>query len=189
MPNKLPTPTFFAPIPGQSLTDKPGNAPWEHPPKYSDPQEAMQYLANQMLIPANTVKILMLLKAKVPVDWIAHTFLFTGFGQGLWLPPVIVILAKPVIAVIIAIAKRGGIKPVLNFPKGIDPSLVRLAQLQKETTSVDNKLSQLGSSAIDESADNGQGSAQTAPSQASDGTQQATSPQTSLIQRPTGSSQ
>ena len=24
---------FDAPIPGQSLTDTPGNAPWEHPPQ------------------------------------------------------------------------------------------------------------------------------------------------------------
>ena len=24
---------FDAPIPGQSLTDEPGNYPWEHPPK------------------------------------------------------------------------------------------------------------------------------------------------------------
>ena len=24
---------FDAPVPGQSLTDTPGNAPWEHPPQ------------------------------------------------------------------------------------------------------------------------------------------------------------
>ena len=27
---------FDAPIPGQSLTDTPGNYPWEHPPQYTD---------------------------------------------------------------------------------------------------------------------------------------------------------
>ena len=25
---------FDTPIPGQSLTDEPGNYPWEHPPQY-----------------------------------------------------------------------------------------------------------------------------------------------------------
>ena len=32
---------FDAPIPGQSLTDEPGNYPWEHPPKTTDPEELM----------------------------------------------------------------------------------------------------------------------------------------------------
>ena len=31
---------FDAPIPGQSLTDEPGNYPWEHPPQYTNPEEA-----------------------------------------------------------------------------------------------------------------------------------------------------
>ena len=30
-----------APIPGQSLTDEPGNYPWEHPPKTTDPEDAL----------------------------------------------------------------------------------------------------------------------------------------------------
>ena len=29
---------FDAPIPGQSLTDEPGNYPWEHPPKTVEKQ-------------------------------------------------------------------------------------------------------------------------------------------------------
>ena len=33
---------FSAPIPGQSLTDTPKNAPWERPPEISDPEEAIQ---------------------------------------------------------------------------------------------------------------------------------------------------
>ena len=33
-----------APVPGQSLTDKPGNYPWEHPPLYETPEEASEYV-------------------------------------------------------------------------------------------------------------------------------------------------
>jgi hypothetical protein len=29
---------FNTPIPGQSLTDEPGNYPWEHPPRKTDPE-------------------------------------------------------------------------------------------------------------------------------------------------------
>ena len=35
---------FDAPAPGQSLTDTPGNAAWEHPPEFTDVEEASEYL-------------------------------------------------------------------------------------------------------------------------------------------------
>lgn len=39
--------TFEAPIPGQSLTDSPKNAPYERPPETADPMEAIDiHLAN-----------------------------------------------------------------------------------------------------------------------------------------------
>src|SRR6056300_1986297 len=39
--------TFDAPIPGQSLTDTPKNAPYERPPETADPMEAIDmHLAN-----------------------------------------------------------------------------------------------------------------------------------------------
>ena len=34
---------FEAPIPGQSLTDEPGNFPWERPPEINDPDSAIVY--------------------------------------------------------------------------------------------------------------------------------------------------
>ena len=37
---------FDAPIPGQSLTDKPGNAAWEHAPQFADPNEALEHIHN-----------------------------------------------------------------------------------------------------------------------------------------------
>ena len=33
---------FDGPIPGQSLTAEPGNAPWERPSKFSDPMDALE---------------------------------------------------------------------------------------------------------------------------------------------------
>ena len=35
---------FDAPIPGQSLTDTPGNAAWEHPPEFTDVEKAADYV-------------------------------------------------------------------------------------------------------------------------------------------------
>ena len=35
---------FDAPIPGQSLTDEPGNYPWEHPPQFASVEEATDFV-------------------------------------------------------------------------------------------------------------------------------------------------
>ena len=35
---------FDAAIPGQSLTDNPGNGAWEHPPQFSDIEDATDYV-------------------------------------------------------------------------------------------------------------------------------------------------
>ncbi len=41
---EAPNNPFDAPIPGQGLTDKPGNYPWEHPPEFTDTMEASEYI-------------------------------------------------------------------------------------------------------------------------------------------------
>jgi hypothetical protein len=42
---------FSAPIPGQSLTDTPKNAPWERPPEITDPEEAIQMHLSRLSAP------------------------------------------------------------------------------------------------------------------------------------------
>ena len=42
------TERFDAPIPGQSLTDTPGNYPWEHPSQFSTVEEASEYIWDRL---------------------------------------------------------------------------------------------------------------------------------------------
>jgi len=39
---------FDAPVPGQGLTDDPGNYPWEHPPQYTDTSEAADFVWDRL---------------------------------------------------------------------------------------------------------------------------------------------
>jgi deferrochelatase/peroxidase EfeB len=39
---------FEAPIPGQSLTDTPGNAPYERPPELAEPKEVLRHHMNRL---------------------------------------------------------------------------------------------------------------------------------------------
>ena len=38
---------FDAAVPGQSLTDEPGNSPWEHPPQMSNIHEISLFLCHR----------------------------------------------------------------------------------------------------------------------------------------------
>ena len=36
--------SFDAPVPGESLTNTPGNAAWEHPPTYAKAEDALEFV-------------------------------------------------------------------------------------------------------------------------------------------------
>ena len=59
---------FDTPIPGQSLTDEPGNYPWEHPPTYVTTDGAADHLWNRMSEPEFAEQIIAMLDAGVPVE-------------------------------------------------------------------------------------------------------------------------
>ena len=67
---------FDAPIPGQSLTDEPGNYPWEHPPQYTNPEEAMAFLYDRVTEPEIVEQIISMLDSGVPVEAIVRVMTF-----------------------------------------------------------------------------------------------------------------
>ena len=59
---------FDAPIPGQSLTDTPGNPSWEHPPQFTDVEQASEYVWGKIHNERALTQIILFLKEGVPVD-------------------------------------------------------------------------------------------------------------------------
>ena len=74
---------FDTPVPGQSLTDKPGNYPWEHPPAIAQPDDAADYIWDKITEPERAEEIIAMLDAGVPVEAIGRSILFGGFIHGL----------------------------------------------------------------------------------------------------------
>jgi len=103
-PRKTPS-RFSAPVPGESLTSTPQNMAFEKPPQFTDPEAATEFIWEQMNKRANTLKLLAMLDKQVPVDGIVKTILFSGFASGKWTPDLAVVLAKPVVAMVMAIGK------------------------------------------------------------------------------------
>ena len=103
---------FDTPIPGQSLTDEPGNYPWEHPPTYVTSDGAADHLLNRMSEPEFAEQIIAMLDAGVPVEAIGRTVLFGGFLKGKFSPDVAFIIAEPVMKMIATIGVIAGVEDI-----------------------------------------------------------------------------
>lgn len=102
------------PIPGQSLTSDPNNpAPYEQPPEYTSIHEASEYIFNNLIKEENYVPLMRLLLDDMPIMDIAQTLIFTGFTEGKWTPDLMLMLAEPVAYMLLALAERAGIDPVI----------------------------------------------------------------------------
>ena len=100
---------FDAPIPGQSLTDTPGNYPWEHPAQFADPEEASEYIWDRLHADDFAEQIVAMLDAKIPVEAIARVILFGGFLEGKFSPDVAFLITKPVMQMITVIGATAGV--------------------------------------------------------------------------------
>ena len=107
---EAPNNPFDAPVPGQSMTDKPGSAEWEHPPKYTNTAEAADFVWDQLSTPEFAEQVIAMLDAGVPVEAIGRTIIFGGFTEGKWTPDVAFIIAEPVMKMIVAVGINGGVK-------------------------------------------------------------------------------
>jgi hypothetical protein len=101
---------FDAPVPGQSLTDKPGNYPWEHPPQYTDSMEASEHVWDKLTDPLFSQQVIAMLDAGIPVEAIARVVIFAGFTEGKWTPDVGFMLAEVVMKMVATIGFTGGVK-------------------------------------------------------------------------------
>ena len=104
---------FDSPVPGQSLTDTPGNYPWEHPPQFVDPEEATEYLWVTLHQKQITEQLIGMLDAGVPVEAIGRTILFAGFMEGKFSPDLAFIITEPVMKMIAAIGVKGGVEKIV----------------------------------------------------------------------------
>ena len=122
-----------APVPGESLTATPRNAKWEHPPQMPETGEAFEFIWDQMHKEPQLTQLISLLDTGVPVEALAKTLLFAGFGEGKWTVDGAILLAEPVFLSIAALAKNAGLKEVNLSMEQKDPiSFARETQMMKE---------------------------------------------------------
>ena len=132
------------PVPGQSLTDTPGNYPWEHPPRFTEADEAADHLWNRMSEPEFAEQIIAMLDAGVPVEAIGRTVLFGGFLKGTFNPDVAFIIAEPVMKMIATIGVIAKIKNInISMDDMTNKKEIKSAvRLQEETKRVGKEVAE-----------------------------------------------
>lgn len=74
---------FEAPIPGESLTREPKNAPFERPPELSDPEDALIFHIEKLTDEEIMTSIFTLLESGVSVRQLTEGFLRVGVYKGM----------------------------------------------------------------------------------------------------------
>ena len=101
---------FQRPIPGQSLTTEPGSRPWEKPPKFTDPDEVMDYFMDKLTQPKNANRVYSLLESGVEVEAISSPMVMAGFVEGMYSPDVALLVAGPLAGFVKIMGEDAGIK-------------------------------------------------------------------------------
>ena len=84
--------------PGHSLTDEPGKWPWERPPQYANPDEALDFVLDKLEEPTRRKDIMRMLVAGISIQELVSQIAFKGFMQGAYSPDVAELI-KPSIGI------------------------------------------------------------------------------------------
>ena len=116
---------FDAPIPGQSLTDEPGNYPWEHPPQRARVEEALDEIYESLMQEDNMKRMFTLLRMGIPVEALVKVITFSGFLEGKYTVDVAKLLEPMVSMIITGEAALAEIPAKINLDDGEDTNFYK----------------------------------------------------------------
>ena len=106
---------FEAPIPGQSLTNSPDQPyPWEKPAVITSQRDAINRIFLDIIKPDNIETLSRLMMEQVPISNISELLLKTAFQKGFINPDLAISLMEPVMYMLLTVAEKVGIEPVLS---------------------------------------------------------------------------
>lgn len=73
---------FNVPIPGQSLTAEPKNAPYERPPQFVRPEDSLIFMMNKLMEPQRGVGLLAMIEDGMTVEQLTKGLLRVAVANG-----------------------------------------------------------------------------------------------------------
>ena len=136
------------PLPGQSLTNSPDQpSPWEQPPEFTRAKQLTEQIFFDLLKPDNLETVTGLMSEGTPVMDIAQMLLMTGFQKGKMNPDMMLMQLEPTAYMLLAIAEKAGINPVLTRDEELEADDVEEEEqdeVLREAQKVQNKIGDRG---------------------------------------------
>lgn len=133
------TPTFDAPIPGESLTHELGARPWQSPPQYATVEDALDYYVPRFANEDVVRQLVEVLDMGVPVTTLANTIQLGSVMQGKHSVDVGMLVLPVLMELIMFVAESEGIEYNSGMKKDtklrgslIDTALVKLENEQAD---------------------------------------------------------
>tara|TARA_R100000656_G_scaffold89437_1_gene65244 strand:+ start:136 stop:693 length:558 start_codon:yes stop_codon:yes gene_type:complete len=109
------------PVPGEGMLTDPANPmPWESPPRFSSVIQASEYIFGQFVDEDLNPVILDAMEDGIPIMDITRFILFKGFTDGLWNPDLLLLLVEPTAYILLALAERALIDPLIYHEEDQD---------------------------------------------------------------------
>ena len=141
MPMQYEEPTinpFNAPIPGQGLTDEPGNYPWEHPPQFPEIEDAADFIYERLSDPKQLKRLLTMMRIGVPIEALVKVITFSGFLEGKFTVDVARLL-EPIVAMqIMSKAQVAQVPAKINLEDTEDTEFYKDMAKVKKSIDLDN---------------------------------------------------
>ena len=132
---------FDGPIPGASLTEELGSEPNERPPQYVVPDEALQYVKEQVSTPEAFERILLAAELDIPIELVARAIVFSGWALGKYTHDVSMMIFGPVFGYMLDMLNEEGIEHIALADREEDPELEKAMLLLEEYQEFKNKNS------------------------------------------------
>ena len=134
IPKELQEVLFERSIPGQSLTNPiEQRYPWEQPPQMTSVKEAREKIFLNLLEPNKLRSVIELMSTKIPVNTIAQVVLREGFNKGKFNPDMMLNLLDPTMYMLMAIAEKAGIEPVIDADDDDDTDEIEAVDLEEQS--------------------------------------------------------
>ena len=135
-PESLQEVLFEKPIAGQSLTNAPDQRyPWESPPEFTSVKAAREKIFLDLLEPSRLKGVIDLMSNGIPVNAISQVVLKEGFNKGKFNPDMMLNLLEPTMFMLMAIAERAGIEPVIESDGSLEEGDETSPELVEESKS------------------------------------------------------
>ena len=117
--------------PGHSLTGPQGKWAWEKPPRFADPEEAIDFVIDRLEDPDVESDMLNLMTAGISIEEMVETIALGGFATGHYSPDVAEIIKAPIAMYLAGIAVENDIPPkMFNTKSGMPPSNEKVTEGQ-----------------------------------------------------------